>query len=135
MLYNYIKIAIRAFRRNLSHSIINVIGLTLAITCSLAIFLLVSDELSYDKFHKNGDRIYRLITASTDGSGSTTGVPLPLPLAFKTDFPDLERQILLDNLRSGKITIPQDGSQSGQPNVFTEDEGSGLYSGWLFSAF
>ena len=135
MLFNYIKIAIRAFRRNLSHSIINVIGLTLAITCSLAIFLLVSDELSYDKFHERGNRIYRLVIYASDGSNSTPGVPLPLPLAFKTDFPGLERQILLDNFRRGKITIPQDGNQSGQPKVFTEDEGLVYIQDGFFQIF
>ncbi|RLD23413.1 MAG: hypothetical protein DRI71_05385, partial [Bacteroidetes bacterium] len=135
MLFNYIKIAIRAFSRNLSHSIINVIGLTLAITCSLAIFLLVSDELSYDKFHERGNRIYRLVIYASDGSNSTPGVPLPLPLAFKTDFPGLERQILLDNFRNGKITIPQDGNQSGQPNAFIEDEGLVYIQDGFFQIF
>jgi putative ABC transport system permease protein len=135
MLYNYIKIALRAFSRNLSHSIINVLGLTLGITCSIAIFLLVGDELSYDTYHEKGSRIYRLITTKTDGSGSTTGVPLPLPQAFNTDFPNLERQILLDHFRSGKITIPQEDSQSGQPNVFIEDEGLVYIQNGFFQLF
>jgi putative ABC transport system permease protein len=135
MLYNYIKIAFRAFARNLSHSIINVLGLTLAITCSLAIFLLVSDELSYDTYHEQGNRVFRLVTTQTDGRGSTTGVPLPLPRAFKTDFPELERQILLDHFRHGKITVPQESGEFGQAKVIIENEGLVYIQDGFFQVF
>jgi len=133
MIFNYLKIALRSFRKNLSHSLINVIGLTLAITCSLAISLLVRDELSYDTFHQKGDRIYRLITQQTSGIGGfTTGVPMPLPLAIKTDFPEIEIVMQLDHFGGGRVTIPQEG---GQPKVFIEDEGMVYVEDGFFQIF
>ncbi len=132
MIYNYLKIAIRSFRKNLTYSLINVFGLTLAITCTLAISLIVRDELSYDNYHTKGDRIYRLITAEKDGSDYTTGVPLPLPLALKTDFPEFEQIVLLDHFRQGKISVPQENNQ---PKVFIEDQGLVFIEDGFFQLF
>ena len=64
MYKNYLKIAIRNLARHKSFSIINIVGLALGIAISLIIYLWILDELSYDRFHKDSDRIYRL---SVDG--------------------------------------------------------------------
>jgi putative ABC transport system permease protein len=62
MLKNYLKIAWRNIRKQKFYSFINILGLTIGMTCCFLIFMYVRFELSYDAFHKNKDRIYRLVT-------------------------------------------------------------------------
>jgi len=63
MFKNYIKVAFRVFKKEKSVSLINVSGLALAFTCCLIIYLFIKDEFSYDDFHKDGERIYRVASA------------------------------------------------------------------------
>jgi putative ABC transport system permease protein len=60
MLKNYIKIALRNLLRNKLYSMVNIVGLAIAIACFLMIAMWVNNELSYDKHFKNADRIYRI---------------------------------------------------------------------------
>ena len=60
MIWNYLKISFRNLTRRKSFSIINILGLSVGLAASLLIALWVFDELSYDKFNKNFDRIYRV---------------------------------------------------------------------------
>ena len=57
MLRNYFKIAWRNLQRNKVAGLINILGLTLGLTCCLLIAAYVLDDLSYDRFHQNADRI------------------------------------------------------------------------------
>ncbi len=61
MLKNYFKIAFRNLWRHRVFSFINILGLTVGLTACFLIFLYVRFELSYDKFHSKGDRIYRIV--------------------------------------------------------------------------
>ncbi|MGN6436056.1 MAG: hypothetical protein ACTHMM_05965 [Agriterribacter sp.] len=60
MIRNYLKVAIRNLWRNKSFSIINITGLATGICCFLLIALYVLDELNYDRYYENADRIYRV---------------------------------------------------------------------------
>ncbi|MBN2009420.1 ABC transporter permease [candidate division KSB1 bacterium] len=60
MIKNFLKITWRNFRKQTGNTIINITGLAIGMTCSLIIFLLVHDEFSFDRFHKDAERIYRL---------------------------------------------------------------------------
>jgi putative ABC transport system permease protein len=60
MLKNVVKTSFRFLQKNQVYTLINVLGLALGLATSLLIFLYVSDELSYDKFHKDYEQIYRL---------------------------------------------------------------------------
>jgi putative ABC transport system permease protein len=60
MLSNYFKVAIRNILKYKFFSAINILGMTVGITACLLIILYVSDELSYDRFHKNADRLYQV---------------------------------------------------------------------------
>ena len=62
MIKNYIKIAFRNFLRHKSFSIINVSGLAVGMTCCVLILQFVRHELSYDQYHENAKRIYRIIS-------------------------------------------------------------------------
>ncbi len=70
MFKNYFKIALRNFEKHKAISIINVFGLSIGLTFSILVYLFINDELSYDKFHKNADNIYRLTTNIHKPDGS-----------------------------------------------------------------
>jgi len=60
MIKNYLKTAFRSLLKNKGFTAINVLGLTLGIATCLLIVFYVLDELSYDRFNVNADRIYRV---------------------------------------------------------------------------
>jgi putative ABC transport system permease protein len=64
MFTNYFKIALRNLTRNKVYSFINIAGLSLGLACSMLIILYVKDEVSYDRFHREVNRIYRITSQS-----------------------------------------------------------------------
>jgi putative ABC transport system permease protein len=62
MFSNYLKIAFRNLIQRKGFSFVNIFGLTIGMVCTMLILLWVMDELSYDKFHKNANNIYRVVT-------------------------------------------------------------------------
>jgi len=92
MIKNYIKIAWRSLKQNKLLSGINILGLAVGIACCLLIAMYVLHEKSYDRFHKNGDRIVRA-TMEMSFNGNLTKVPVTgtkvLP-EFKRVFPEVE---------------------------------------------
>ncbi len=89
MLSNYLKIAFRNLRKYKGHTAINLTGLSLGLTVGILILLFVTDELAYDNFHRNGDRIYKIVTANANGGGMETNA-WPVAHKLKTDFPEVE---------------------------------------------
>ncbi len=122
MVKNYFKPLLRSFKRKKAFTLINVGGLTLGITCSLIMFLIVKHELSYDNYHENGDRLYRITTTSTfDGNTSyRIGVPWPLPKAVKEDIVGLDDITFFKHSRFGRFTII---NSSGDERFFDENPG------------
>ncbi|MEJ2615834.1 MAG: ABC transporter permease [Ignavibacteriaceae bacterium] len=77
MFKNYLKISIRNIYRKKSYSIINVFGLSIGIACSILILLWIRDEMSYDRFHKNSNEIYRVVAnEGVNHKAATTCGPL-----------------------------------------------------------
>ncbi|MGN6196351.1 MAG: ABC transporter permease [Ginsengibacter sp.] len=62
MFKNYFKIALRNLQRNKIYSFINIAGLSLGLACAMLIILYVKDEVSFDRFHKNVNHIYRIVS-------------------------------------------------------------------------
>ena len=95
MFKNYLKIAFRNLRKQKGFTFINIAGLAIGLTCFLLIGLYVKDELSYDRFNKNADRIYRVtrIFKSQDGTVSLhLGHVAPAFMQyFKSDFSEAEQ--------------------------------------------
>lgn len=60
MLGNYVTLAVRNLLRQKIYTAINIAGLAIGMSCCLIILLIVKDEFSYDRFHKNADRLYRI---------------------------------------------------------------------------
>jgi putative ABC transport system permease protein len=106
MLKNYLLLAVKNFRKQKLFSLINILGLTVGITCCLMIFLFIVSEFSYDNFHKNGDRIYRVMRVSQQ-SGTTKYIPWlspPYAAALHNDYPDAIQQTMRVSPRNDLIT-------------------------------
>ncbi len=92
MFKSYLKIAFRNLRKYKGYSFINIVGLAIGIASCMLIYLYIADELSYDRYHKDGDRIYRVaLNMEKDNSLNqyAFNVP-PLAPALKKDFPQVE---------------------------------------------
>ena len=92
MLRNYIKIAYRSILQNKLYAIINIIGLMIALSVVILIMLYVKDDFSFDKMHKNGHHIYRIVADVKDSKGEVrktgnTGV-IQGPI-FKDEVPGI----------------------------------------------
>jgi putative ABC transport system permease protein len=84
MIKNWILVSYRRFFRDKTNSLINLLGLTLGMTVSLLIFIYVRHEFSYDSFHANADRVYRIIKENPPGNNYMSNpkqAVLPAPLA------------------------------------------------------
>ena len=85
---SYLKTAIRNLARHRIYSAINIIGLAIGLAFCILTFLFVHHEWTYDAFHENADRIYRVYVKEKDRSHSST--PDPLGLAISEAFPDMQ---------------------------------------------
>jgi hypothetical protein len=85
----------RNFKRFKSVFFINLIGLSTGLTCVLLIYLWVSDELVMDKFHANGDRLYRIMEHRVKADGIWTSPTTSGPLAEEmiAQYPEIERAL------------------------------------------
>lgn len=81
MLKNYLKVAFRNLIKNKSNTFINVGGLTLGVVCSLIIFLIIQYDLSFDTWHEDGDRIYRVVHSDSQYGDIDYDRGGPYPLA------------------------------------------------------
>lgn len=96
MLKNYLKIAWRNLLRNRSYSAINLLGLALGLACVMLIGLWIRSELSMNRFHEKGDRLFRLWENQEYSNGyilSTISTPGPMAAKLQADFPEIERAV------------------------------------------
>jgi len=122
MIKNYLKVALRAILRNKLSSFINIFGLALAMTCSILIYLFISDELSYDKYHAHADRIYRVTRnfLSPDGSVNLHLGHLAPPFGplLKNDFSEFEE--VARTLNTRMLVAYQDNHE--EKKAFNEEK-------------
>lgn len=92
MIQNYLKVSWRNLKRDKSYSLINVFGLAIGIAACLMISLYIIDELSYDKFHDNSDRTYRLYVDGQFGNNKFLSpyIPNPAKDALLDEFSQVE---------------------------------------------
>ncbi len=94
MIKNYFKIILRNFRRFPVYSLLNIGGLAIGMTCTFLILLWVQDEISYDKFYKDADNLYRVLENQHYAGGEIFPVavtPSGLAPALKEEFPEITR--------------------------------------------
>lgn len=94
MIKNYLTVAFRAIVRNKLSAFINIFGLALAMSCALLIFLFIRDEVGYDQYNANADRIYRVTRNFLSKDGSVNlhlgHVAPPFGPLLKNDFKEFE---------------------------------------------
>jgi putative ABC transport system permease protein len=122
MLKTFFKTGFRSLKRNFSFSLINVSGLAIGLSAALVIYLIVQHELSFDKFHKDGDRIYRVVSKMEfpDLTIHNSGVPVPTAAATVKEVTGIETGSLFMTTYETKVAVPQPGSAS--PAVFKKQK-------------
>jgi putative ABC transport system permease protein len=96
MLINYLKIAFRNLLRQKMFSFINIFGLALSMSVCLLVLLHIKDQVGYDKFHPQSDRIYRITTKVTNREGNSfklATTPLPLANTLSNDYDLLDQAV------------------------------------------
>jgi putative ABC transport system permease protein len=118
MIISYFKITFRNIQRNKSFSLINIVGLAVGLACSTFIFLWVQDELSFDRFHMNADRIHRVAVSGliNDTELGYTLTPLILAETLAQDFPEVEEAMRIYRPRS-IITVQYKNKAFTEPRV------------------
>src|ERR1041385_984439 len=88
MLKNYLKIAWRNLLKNKTHTFINVTGLSVGMAVAMLIGLWIWDEVSYDKYFQNYDRLVRVMQHQTFNGerGTQNSIPLPLGPKLREDY-------------------------------------------------
>jgi putative ABC transport system permease protein len=92
MLRHYLKIVARSLRSNKGFSFINIFGLAVGMACSLLIFLYVTDETSYDRYHKDVDNIHRVVKDFINDDGTRipdATTPAALAPAMQREIPEV----------------------------------------------
>ena len=108
MLKNYIKTALRNLWKSKGFSALNILGLAAGLSVFLMIVLYVADELSYDTYNKNRDRIYRLDAEIYFNNTLFTAATAPEPLAYTLvkDYPQVEQMVRFNY--QGDILVKKD---------------------------
>ena len=89
MLSTSFKMTFRRLLRHKGFAFINMAGLAIGTACCLLMMMFVEYELSYDRYHANASRIFRLVRESADGHRSVPAAFILAP-TFKSDFPETE---------------------------------------------
>jgi ABC-type antimicrobial peptide transport system permease subunit len=87
-MYN-LKIAFRNLSRNGVYSTVNMVGLTVSLLACILTTLWIQDELSYDRFHKDGEQIYRVLFRRQGNVDYWQSTPAPLAAFIKPDIPEI----------------------------------------------
>jgi len=113
MFVNYLKIAWRNLLRNKLFAMINIVGLAVGLAVCIVIFLIVSYELSFDKFHADGDRIYRIHSVFTGGiSGKNRGVATAAADFVRYNLTGQDLVVSFHDFRTKNVRVQKNGSNS-----------------------
>jgi putative ABC transport system permease protein len=115
MIFSNIKYTFRNFRKQKLFAFVNLAGLALGIISASLILIYISFELSFDRFHKNSDRIFRVYSTATMGGANVAWVQTPTPLAsfLQNKFPEIVKTVRI--ALSPKCLV-----SSGDKNFFEE---------------
>lgn len=127
MIKNYFKIAFRVFGRHKLFTMINIVGLTIGISAALVIYVISAFDFSFDKFHPDSERIYRVVTNFTRSgeSGATGGVVGALPDAVQAEVGGLTQSAPFYRFDQLNVAIPTSWANSikfkNQENIIITD--------------
>jgi putative ABC transport system permease protein len=136
MIRNYFILAFRNFRKHKVFSLINILGLAVGISASLVIFLIVQYEYSFDRHHKDGDHIYRVVSTISFSGGTpfeNPGIPASLPVEARATVPGIETGAPFHTLYNPRVSVKKAGSE--KPVVFKERKGVIFTDQYYFDLF
>ncbi|HEV3249595.1 MAG TPA: ABC transporter permease [Puia sp.] len=118
MLKNYLTVALRNFWRNKIFTLINISGLSIGISASLVIYLIVHYDFSFDRFEKDGDRIFRIVSEYSfqGNTGHNRGTPGPLGDALKREVGGIDETVNFRSYNAEKLAVV--GANPSKPLVF-----------------
>jgi putative ABC transport system permease protein len=109
MLFNQIKSAFRNLYRYKNYSLFNIAGLAAGIAVCILIAVIIRFETSFDDFHKNKDRLYRVLMEyhhpGENGIFYGAAAPYPLPSTIKKDFPDVKKSSGINSFGNDQILV------------------------------
>jgi putative ABC transport system permease protein len=123
MFFRNLSFTFRLIRRDTFHYGLNILGLSLAMACSVVVFLFLQNELTYDRFHEKADRIHRVYsTYVTSGepirfSGSSPA----LGFRLKQEFPEVEEYVRVIPQAQVLFTQEEKNSAHYENNIFLAD--------------
>ena len=123
MLKNYLTVAIRNLFRHKVYSFINISGLAVGIASCLIIASYVYSELTYDRYHENADRIYR-VTRDWCGPSGTVQTMITSPhegLALRSDFPEAVKSVVRFRPPHNKVVVSYNERQFHEKRFFYSD--------------
>lgn len=103
MLKNLIKLAFRNLLKDKAYTVINVLGLTIGITCSLFLLMYILDELSYDRYHKNAENIYRIVSNIKEPDDAFTWAVVQKRLGpeLRDNYPEVVNAVRFNGMGRG----------------------------------
>ncbi|MDR2773776.1 MAG: hypothetical protein LBC19_03365, partial [Tannerella sp.] len=90
MIQNYLRVIWRYLAKNRLFATVNITGLSIAIASALYLLVYVMHESSYDTFHENASRIYRVNYTFGEEKTNSSKVPPPLAYTLKQEYPEVE---------------------------------------------
>lgn len=126
MIKNYFKIAWRSLLKNKGYNIINVAGLGLGIAAAILIFSYLSFEYSYDNFHNEPEKVFRVLRKSTLKNGEveyTTGSPLAFQKALTSEHAELGQYVPIHGMVEPVVTVMNAGSDVGGAKYNEDNQG------------
>ncbi|MDN5210585.1 ABC transporter permease [Fulvivirgaceae bacterium BMA12] len=135
MLKSHLKVAGKRIWARKTNSFVNISGLTLGIVCTLIIAMVIRYELSFDSYHSNADRTYRIVRVSQiEGQLEyRTGVVPALPIALRNDLSGLEKVTAMSYQRNAQVNVIDDKGNTIEK--FQEGEGCAIVDESFFEVF
>ncbi|MEQ8473439.1 MAG: FtsX-like permease family protein [Marinoscillum sp.] len=122
MFKNYLKVGMRSILKYKTFSFINIFGLAVAMSVALLVILMLADQTSYDEFHPNKERIYRILSKRPDSGNPNASSPFPLAQTMREDYSFVESAtFLMPGIGGDAINLEQDKSSEVR-GFFADDQ-------------
>jgi len=109
----------RNFKRNGFHTLINILGLSLGLTSFILFILFIQKVQSYDTFHKNYSKLYRIIKETDDSRGDFAGTPAQLGAFIEERVPEIDKYTRVEEVEN--ITVINDQVKFFESNLLYVD--------------
>src|SRR4249919_3566135 len=123
MIKNYLTVAFRNLWKNKVFSLINILGLAIGICASLIIFLIVQHDFTFDKFHKDSESIYRVVSNFKFGGETYHNSGVSFPMAENAGKAISGLEIASPFYVEGDVKVGIPNAATGIPQIFKKQKG------------